>query len=56
MIDKDGSKFTVNGQSLKHYLGDIINKEKIVHNLTWRSSIVKLMTIKERLLEGNPII
>ncbi|MED6189635.1 hypothetical protein PIB30_097983 [Stylosanthes scabra] len=56
MNDKDGSKFTVNGQRLKHYLGGIIDKEKIVHDLTQRSSNVKLMTIKERLLGGNPII
>ncbi|MED6149362.1 hypothetical protein PIB30_061596 [Stylosanthes scabra] len=56
MNDKDGSKFTVNGQRLKHYLGGIIDKEKIVHNLTSRSSTVKLMTIKKRLLGGNPII
>ncbi|MED6141198.1 hypothetical protein PIB30_100903 [Stylosanthes scabra] len=34
MHDKDGSKFTVNGQRLKHYLGGIIDKEKIVHDLT----------------------
>ncbi|MED6199764.1 hypothetical protein PIB30_078979 [Stylosanthes scabra] len=34
MNDKDGSKFTVNRQRLKHYLGGIINKEEIVHDLT----------------------
>ncbi|MED6139535.1 hypothetical protein PIB30_084705 [Stylosanthes scabra] len=34
MNDKDGSKFTVNGQTLKHYLGGIFDKEKIVHDLT----------------------
>ncbi|MED6223925.1 hypothetical protein PIB30_078888 [Stylosanthes scabra] len=56
MNDKDGSKFIVNGQRLKHYLGGIIDEEKIVHNLTQTSSTVKLITIKERLLGGNPII
>ncbi|MED6197952.1 hypothetical protein PIB30_061645, partial [Stylosanthes scabra] len=56
MNDKDGSKFTVNGQRLKHYLGGIIDKEEIVHNLTYRSSNVKLVTLEKRLLGGNPTI